>query len=122
MSSNHYCPGCGKEQTTGSLRYPWHFCEACLQLAETGHGQRLEFTNASLSGGLSYKNVVTNDSKWNCGVVLCLIRGRPALVTEAYFGGVVAQPVNSEHAEMIAGRGSVVDFRISKKDTSTYRG
>jgi hypothetical protein len=27
----------------------------------------------------------------------------------------VAQPVNSEHAEIIAERGSVVDFRVSEK-------
>jgi hypothetical protein len=94
--SDHFCPGCGAAQKLFS-RYPWYFCHACLKLAEDGGGRRLEFGNMGFSGGLYCKYVDTDDiGEEECGTVLCLIHGRPVMVTEARFGGVVAQPLNSQ--------------------------
>jgi hypothetical protein len=87
----HHCPGCGAAQKAFP-RYPWHFCQGCLQMARTGKGQALEFANASLGGGLVWR--ATGQEEWQDATrVLCLIHDRPALVHEARFGGVVAEPV-----------------------------
>ena len=90
----HYCPGCGVEQAA-IPRYPWYFCNACLELAEDGAGRRLVFGNMSASGGLWVQRVGDPDpeSGDTAYAVRCLIKGRPVLVMEARFGGVVAQPI-----------------------------
>ena len=93
---SHFCPGCGRQQQA-FLRYPWYFCQQCLAEAEDGEGRRLVFGNASMSGGLVWSyadDLSTQDDRALC--VRCLIRGRPVTVGEARFGGVVAEPVNSE--------------------------
>ena len=90
--SDHFCPGCGKPQKV-FLRYPWYFCDDCLNTAQNKNGRRYEFGNVSLSGGLAYRysdeTEMTTISR-----AICLIKDRPVLVTEARFGGVVAQPLN----------------------------
>jgi hypothetical protein len=92
----HYCPGCGTAQKMFS-RYPWYFCQACVSLAEDGSGRRLAFGNSSLSGGLCWKYAdKVEASAEECVTVACLILGRPVMVTEARFGGVVAQPLTSQ--------------------------
>lgn len=86
----HFCPGCGSPQRS-SPRYPWHFCQSCLDTATDGAGARLAFANASLSGGLVWRRA---GGDWQEALaVRCLIAGRPVLVTEARFGGVVAEPI-----------------------------
>ena len=51
----------------------------------------------SWSGGLFWKYVDSSHlGGEEVGSVLCLIHGRKVIVTEALFGGVVAQPTNSE--------------------------
>jgi len=87
----HHCPGCGTAQEA-FLRYPWYFCGDCRRLAHDGHGRSLEFANASLFGGLVWR--IKGEEDWqDASYVLCLIHGRPVLVHEARFGGVVAEPV-----------------------------
>ncbi|HVW56246.1 MAG TPA: hypothetical protein VHC00_11230 [Rhizobiaceae bacterium] len=89
---DHFCPGCGQPQKA-FLRYPWHFCSACLGQAEDWQGRRLLFSNASITGGLTWSYRDASDEWRNDSLkVLCLIKGRPVLVMEARFGGVVAQP------------------------------
>lgn len=88
----HFCPGCGTEQRHFA-RYPWYFCQSCLKTATAGDGRALTFGNVSpMSGGLSW-SFADEDVFYEEGTVLCFIRGRPALVSEARFGGVVAQPI-----------------------------
>ncbi|HHI69823.1 MAG TPA: ADP-ribosylglycohydrolase [Rhodobacteraceae bacterium] len=88
---DHNCPGCGTAQTSVP-RYPWYFCQACLKLAEDEAGNRLEFSNAGMSGGLVWR--YTDDKSWReAGAVACLIKGRPVMVQEARFGGIVAEPL-----------------------------
>lgn len=88
---DHFCPGCGTAQQH-TPRYPWHFCNDCRNLAQDGAGLQLEFGNTHMSGGLYWAHVGSEDQTV-CGAVRCLIHGRPVLVTEARFGGVVAQPI-----------------------------
>ena len=91
---DHHCPGCGIPQTP-SGRYPWYFCGDCRKLTEDGAGKRLEFNNASLSGGLVWRRVGSED--WVDAItVICLIKSRPVTVHEARFGGVVAEPLLAE--------------------------
>lgn len=107
--SEHFCPGCGAAQKL-FLRYPWYFCKACLKLAEDGNGRRLEFGNMSFAGGLYWKYADTAEiAEEECGDVVCLIHGRPVVVTEARFGGVVAQPLHSQ--SNFANSHKVVDLR-----------
>lgn len=86
----HHCPSCGAERAF-SPRYPWHLCGGCLGTATDAGGRRLEFTNASFSGGLLWRH---EGGAWSEDLpgVLCLVRGRPVVVREAHMGGVVAQP------------------------------
>lgn len=105
----HFCPGCGREQRMFA-RYPWYFCRECLAGAVDGEGRRLLFGNASMSGGLVWCYAddpsMADDRALD---VRCLIRGRPVTVGEARFGGVVAEPVNSDTGHLGShGRNSVV--------------
>lgn len=89
---DHHCPSCGTPQRAFE-RYPWYFCQVCLKLAEDGVGNRLEFANASLSGGLKWRLV--GDEAWSDAItVICQIKTRPVTVQEARFGGVVAEPLD----------------------------
>ncbi len=101
--ADHHCPVCGAKQRV-FLRYPWYICNACLSLAEDGNGRRLQFGNVSFSGGFCYG--YTDDTispPQECREVICLIHGRPVVVSEARFGGVVAQPLSSTYAGVEAG-------------------
>jgi hypothetical protein len=90
---HHHCPGCGVP-LRHNPRYPWHFCIACIDKAEDCEGRRLRFFNLSFSGGLgwSYADDPSVVDDRSLGVV-CLILGRPVMVSEAYLGGIVAQPL-----------------------------
>lgn len=91
----HHCPGCGA-RLKFNPRYPWHFCNACRERAADAEGRRLVFGNVSLSGGLAWAwadDPEHRDSE--VPGVICLIDGRPVIVTEARFGGVVAQPLTA---------------------------
>ena len=66
----------------------------CLELAEDSRGRRIRFGNTGFSGGLDWCYADDPEAgESDCGQVGCLIHGRPVLVTEARFGGVVAQPI-----------------------------
>ena len=85
---DHFCPGCGFAQKPFP-RYPWHFCKDCVKRATDGAGRPLKFTNTSVGGGFAFAYADADD--WvSCGHALCRIAGRPVLVGEARFGGIVA--------------------------------
>jgi hypothetical protein len=91
----HHCPGCGAPQKLFA-RYPWYFCGACLATAEDGEGRRLRFFNLGVGGGLGW-SYADEPEMWDdrAITVICYIASRPVMVTEARFGGVVAQPLLS---------------------------
>lgn len=90
---DHHCPGCGVALKAVE-RYPWHFCQSCLATAQDGAGRALQFANESLSGGLRVCYRGTKNWVSTRGV-LALIAGRPVLIGEARFGGIVAEPMRS---------------------------
>lgn len=89
----HFCPGCGSGQRPFA-RYPWYFCRACTDSAVDGAGRALVFGNTAVSGGFGwrYADGAGDTALTECRGAVCLIRGRPALVHEARFGGIVAEP------------------------------
>jgi hypothetical protein len=90
---DHVCPGCGARQPH-IPRFPWHFCNACVQRATDGSGRRVVFGNRSASRGFAWNYADAPASQASaCNAVRCLINGRPALVTEARYGSVVAEPL-----------------------------
>lgn len=90
---DHFCPGCGAPRKAFP-RYPWHFCNDCRRSAETRQGVRLRFQNAGASGGFEWSD--DDGATWQgARGVYCLIAGRPVYVTEARFGGIVAQPITA---------------------------
>lgn len=91
---NHHCPACGKAMKA-FLRYPWHVCDDCLARCEDAEGRRVEFTNVSVSGGLAFRRVGEMEWSAETGQITCLLDGRPVLVREARFGGVVAEPLTA---------------------------
>ena len=109
----HFCPGCGAP-LGAFLRYPWHFCAACRDSAVDGAGRGLLFGNEGLSGGFMFRYAEDAargaDGGWiACRGVIARIAGRPVRITEARFGGVVAEPVNSSTGHMrVFERNSVV--------------
>ncbi|PID36426.1 MAG: ADP-ribosylglycohydrolase [Rhodobacterales bacterium] len=91
------CPGCGAKLPFIE-RYPVYFCPECLKQAVDFEGKKLEFSNISLSGGFAWRHV--GNAEWQeCLGVLATIRGTSAFVTEARFGGVVAQPETAAHQQ-----------------------
>lgn len=106
----HYCPGCGAA-LKAFPRYPWHFCLDCCKSATDGDGRAL-----SLSGGMGfmwrYRDAGTEE--WvTCSGIRALIRGRPVYITEARFGGVVAQPLLAGHHDLSPER--VIDLTRPKR-------
>lgn len=94
-SPDHHCPGCGAAQRA-FLRYPWYFCRDCLKQAVDGSGRALEFGNVSFGGGFCWRYADEPAGVMRvCLGVICLIHGRPAYVSEARFGGIVAEPATS---------------------------
>ena len=93
--TDHFCPACGVRLKLVA-RYPWYFCTDCLALAEDGEGRRLSFSNVGMFGGFKWRYaddpVHIDDGST---AVICLIRKREAIVHEARFGGIVAEPLNS---------------------------
>lgn len=107
--SPHRCPGCDCE-LKHSDRYPEYFCQACLCLATDGDGRRLQFGNTGLLGGYYWAYDDEPDRTHENGPpVKCLILDRPVMVTEARFGGIVAQPIDSKGGVALA-KGKVQDL------------
>ena len=89
----HFCPCCGAPRSA-FLRYPWHLCNTCCDSAVDGAGRALEFSNQSASGGFMFRYAGGGDDGWiPCRAVIALIAERAVHITEARFGGIVAEPL-----------------------------
>jgi hypothetical protein len=104
----HFCPCCGAPQKP-FLRYPWHLCNDCRKRAVDGAGRALEFSNASASGGFMFRYAGEGDEAWRtCRGVVARVDKRPVLITEARFGGIVAEPIPDRP---ILRNGGICDLR-----------
>ena len=90
---DHHCPGCGRT-TPYFARYPWYFCQDCIHTATDGAGHQLEFSEQSPLGGFAWRRAGAADWK-RAEALACLIKGRPVIVGDARFGGIVAEPLHS---------------------------
>lgn len=65
-----------------------------MSTASDHDGRKLSFSNASMSGGLSwhYTDEPARRDELALGVI-CAIQKRPVYVHEARFGGIVAEPI-----------------------------
>lgn len=90
---DHCCPGCGKPQRAYE-RYPWYFCQKCIDGTTDCSGRKLAFTNSTMFGGLTW--YFADDSSLlasHATTALCFIHRRVVRVCEARMGGVVAEPL-----------------------------
>ncbi|QQA42618.1 ADP-ribosylglycohydrolase [Pelagovum pacificum] len=87
----HFCPSCGAPQTAFP-RYPWYLCSDCRGRTHDRDGNRIEFFNAHLFGGLGFR-FAGEAQFWEIRSAICLVTRRPVLVSEARFGGVVVEPL-----------------------------
>lgn len=111
VHASHFCPACGT-RLEHVARYPWYFCKECCRTASDGESRAYRFRNAGFSGGFEF--ALRGDEEWfSCLGVICLIKGRPAYVHEARFGGIVAEPIPS----LPFNRSGVIDIRKGIPDT-----
>ncbi len=109
-SPPHFCPGCGVERKANP-RYPWNFCTDCRKRATNGSGRVVQCQNSSMSGGFEWRYEGEDD--WTaCKGLYALISNRDVYLTEARFGGIVAQPLLPRHkAENMDGSFANMDIR-----------
>ena len=74
------------------MRYPWYFCPDCRDRASTRDGRLLVFGNTGFGGGFCF-GYRDETPRYVAPGAICLILDRPVYVTEARFGGIVAQPL-----------------------------
>ena len=100
------CPACSRSVTQSS-RYPRYLCERCASSLTSSDGRPVDFFNADMWGGVEgrYKDDGSLYESQDCfaGQLRCV-------ASEAYFGGIVVEAVNTgcapEHlAEIIHGLG-----------------
>jgi len=107
---DHFCPGCGVARKSFP-RYTWHFCDDCRKSATNKAGRVVECGNVGMSGGFKWRYV--GDEEWtSCKGLYARISGRDVYLTEARFGGIVAQPLMARHkAERMEGSFVNMDIR-----------
>ena len=84
-----FCPICAKPVPV-SERYPRYVCEDCSAKAVSKNGRGLSFFNESLFGGFAGQFADTGEAYPDHE---CYIDGIRCRADEAYFGGIVIQPV-----------------------------
>ncbi|WP_298295421.1 hypothetical protein [uncultured Litoreibacter sp.] len=107
---DHFCPGCGVKRKA-TPRYVWHFCNDCRKRATNGSGRVVQCQNESMSGGFQWR--YEGDEDWtSCRGLYALISNRDVYLSEARFGGIVAQPLTSrQRAEGLEGSFRNMDIR-----------
>lgn len=83
------CPIC-RTKVSPSSRHPRYVCPACVALAQSHDGRRVEFSNATIFGGLAGRYL---DNGERYARAQCFIEGVRCEAGEARFGGVVIEPV-----------------------------
>ena len=87
---SQFCPIC-RAEVTPRVRYPRYLCAACMARATAPDGGRLEFFNASMSGGYAARYAET---KADYPSHDCVVDGVRCRADEAYMGGIVIQPAD----------------------------
>ena len=90
-SNDHFCPGCGTA-CQHAPRYPWHFCSPCRGQAVDRDGTKIDCFNTHASGGFAIR-FEGNPQAFSCRGIIAFINNRRVYISEARFGGTVAQPI-----------------------------
>ena len=115
MAEGHFCAACGVARDAFP-RYPWHFCNACRDSAVDHKGRRVRCGNETMGGGFVFE-IEGLAGVYACRGVICRIKGRPARLQEARFGGVVAEPWHGGPV----GRTDLVDLTSRDPDFEALR-
>lgn len=86
----HNCPICSN-QTPHSERYPKSLCSDCFGRASNAQGQKLAFSNLSMSGGFQALIVDTQEIYPSH---TCYIDNIECRADEARFGGIVIEAIS----------------------------
>lgn len=89
VEPTQFCPICQKPVKL-SERYPKYVCRECAVRAKSKDGRALSFFNESISGGFAAQYTDTGEPYTGHE---CYIDGIQCYADEAYFGGIVIQPV-----------------------------
>ena len=87
-----FCPVCN-QAVSSYPRYPRYLCKDCAARAVDIQGRKLEFFNASLSGGFVARYA---DTQEEYGSNVCYVDGLKCWADEARFGGIVIERVENE--------------------------
>lgn len=99
---DHFCPGCGKPLRFNP-RKPWYFCGSCLEQATDARGTALNFIG--MGAEWCYRDGYGPDAHDSSAIdVLCLIGGRPVVVSESRQGGPVAEVLHPDHIRLLNAR------------------
>lgn len=90
MTPVQACPICFKH-TTYSRRYPKHICTECIDTAVDVLGRAVKVCNSEALG-YGVKVVVTETGE-DLGEAHVFVHGHECEPREAYFGGIVLQPL-----------------------------
>jgi len=94
MNETHDCPICAQKVAHWE-RYPKQVCRQCADKASDAYGRRLQFTNASMSGGF---RAFYRDNGAEYSRRICYIDGRKCFAAEHRFGGIVVEIVENRDA------------------------
>lgn len=91
-SNSGGCFICGADSPT-SKRYPVTACHACRDRATNKDGQLVRFSNTGIGGGFvaHLSDDSTDDDVTRSNIAY--IDGHEVYANEAYFGGIVIQPI-----------------------------
>lgn len=92
MEKDQKCPICSAS-VAHSERYPQYVCDDCFVKATDEDGRSLSFSNVSLSGGFA---AIYRDTHEESDSHICYIDEIKCWADEAYFGGIVIQPLAEE--------------------------
>ena len=89
-SEKQHCPICSNEVIPMS-RYSNYICDKCIKEATDGEGRKVVFGNTNVLGHGCQGKYRATDEEYETNI--CFIKGMKCKAQEAYFGGIVIQPV-----------------------------
>lgn len=107
-ASEQRCPLCDRP-VKPNPRYPRHVCRDCTDLVTDDQGRPLEFSNASLSGGMVGVYAGTEEAYEK---EECFVRGVRCHVEEGKFGGIVYQPASEERPRTLVVQGDITRLDV----------
>ncbi len=87
MQQTKQCPICNAEMDIIDTRFPNALCSACITRAIDNNGNKVEFFNESLGGGLVATHTLPDGTTQNDKLFVCTIDDKPCKAVEFHMGG-----------------------------------